>query len=96
MYLGYLSDIEVLTNGKTKLITLTKQTMKKLFKMSFLSLAVALSVAACNSNQSASDAADSAADVQTEAIDSAADAQTDTIDSAANAQTDTIDSAATN
>lgn len=59
--------------------------MKTLFKTSFLALAIALSVSACQSGKTGSSTTDS--------IDSASSASVDSIDSTASAKTDTIDSA---
>ena len=67
--------------------------MKNLFKLGFLALAISLSVAACNTNQSennSADSIDSTTEVTTDSIDSAANALTDTVDSAADAKTDSV------
>ena len=63
--------------------------MKNLFKFGFLALAISLSVAACQSNQTeenTSDSIDSAADLTTEGLEN----QIDTVDSAAEATIDSV------
>lgn len=67
--------------------------MKNLFKFGFLAFAISLSVAACNSGKTESDATDSlansidsTADVQAEALEN----QADTVDSAADASVDSL------
>ncbi len=67
--------------------------MKNLFKFGFLAFAISLSVAACNTNKSENnmaDSIDSTAEMTTDSIDSASDAMTDTIDSTADAKVDSI------
>ena len=67
--------------------------MKNLFKLSFLALAISLSVAACNSNKSSentTDSIDSSAEATTDAIDSSADATIDSVDSTAEATKDSV------
>ena len=67
--------------------------MKNVFKLGFLTMAISLSVAACNSGTKETDATDSLA----ESIDSTAEVsseslenQADTVDSAADARIDSL------
>lgn len=63
--------------------------MKNLFKFGFLAFAISLSVAACQSNQTednAADSIDSTADVTTDSLGAVAD----TVDSAAEASIDSV------
>ncbi|MEJ7778606.1 MAG: hypothetical protein WKF68_03365 [Daejeonella sp.] len=63
--------------------------MKNLFKFGFLALAISLSVAACNSNtteENAADTIDSTAEMTTDSLE----AQIDTVDSAADAAADSV------
>ena len=63
--------------------------MKNLFKFGFLALAISLSVAACNTNKTednAADTIDSTADVTSDSLENMAD----TVDSAADVKIDSV------
>ncbi len=63
--------------------------MKNLFKFGFLAMAISLSVAACSSNKSESNAADSidsTTDVKVDSLENKAD----TVDSVAEAKEDSV------
>ncbi|MEO8795315.1 MAG: hypothetical protein ABI390_07585 [Daejeonella sp.] len=63
--------------------------MKNLFKFGFLAFAISLSVAACNTNKSennAADSIDSTADVTSDSLENMAD----TVDSAADVKIDSV------
>ncbi len=63
--------------------------MKNLFKFGFLAFAISLSVAACNTNKSENnmaDSIDSTSDVTSDSLENMAD----TVDSAADAKIDSV------